>query len=339
MKKILSSRLFLLFIVAILTIFTLRIIKNYSLALIPFSFSVFIVIATRKTVSLIEKVTGLSSKTAARVSLIISYIIAVAVIFLLGYIVYKVLSSLAQVSPSIILKKITAITELIKNNVNASIIEKISKVILDLSVSFISVIGNFILNVPELVISISFSVIASFFIVNDYENIKRFLSRQFNDKTLIKISEVKNMLILTLSKIFVSYFLLFIVNFIILFIGFALLGVKNTPVIAVLISFADILPIIGIAIFLVPWAIFSALNGKIYFAVGLITLLIIALIIKSILEPKIIGKKLGLHPLITLISMFFGMQIGGFIGSLLMPLVMIILIYLNNNEIIKLYRL
>ena len=153
MKKILSSRLFLLFIVAILTIFTLRIIKNYSLALIPFSFSVFIVIATRKTVSLIEKVTGLSSKTAARVSLIISYIIAVAVIFLLGYIVYKVLSSLAQVSPSIILKKITAITELIKNNVNASIIEKISKVILDLSVSFISVIGNFILNVPELVLS------------------------------------------------------------------------------------------------------------------------------------------------------------------------------------------
>lgn len=316
----------------------LKIISNYSLALIPFFFSVFVVIATRKTVSLVEKLTGLGGKAAAKVSLIISYSIVVAAIFLLGYIGYRGLSSLAQISPIIITEKIATITEIIKNNINASLIEKISKFVLDLAVSFISLIGNVILSIPELVVSISFSVIASFFVVNDYDNIKSFVCRQFKEKTIVKIREIKNMLILTLNKIIISYFFLFVVNFIILFIGFVLLNVKSAPLMAALVSLADILPIIGIAIFLVPWALFSAINGRIYFAIGLIALLIIALIIKSILEPKIIGKNLGLHPLVTLLSMFFGMQVGGFIGSLLMPIFTIIIIYLNDSHIINIYK-
>ena len=305
MKKLLSPRLFLLVAIITSVMLFLKIISNYSLALIPFFFSVFVVIATRKTVSLVEKLTGLGGKAAAKVSLIISYSIVVAAIFLLGYIGYRGLSSLAQISPSIITEKIATITEIIKNNINASLIEKISKFVLDLAVSFISLIGNVILSIPELVVSISFSVIASFFVVNDYDNIKSFVYRQFKEKTIVKIREIKNMLILTLNKIIISYFLLFVVNFIILFIGFVLLNVKGAPLMAALVSLADILPIIGSAIFLVPWALFSAINGRIYFAIGLIALLIIALIIKSILEPKIIGKNLGLHPLVTLLSMFF----------------------------------
>lgn len=328
----------MLVMTVISVVLLLKIISNYSLALIPFLFSVFVVIATRKTVSFIEKLTGLGGKTAAKVSLVISYFAVVATIFLLGYIGYRGLSAITRIPQSIITEKIAVITETIKNNINASLIEKISKFVLELVASFVSVIGNVILNIPELVISISFSVIASFFIVNDYDNIRCFIYKQFKDKTMIKIREVKKMLVSTLNKIIISYLMLFAVNFIILFIGFVLLDVKSAPLMAALISLADILPIIGIAIFLVPWAFFSAINGRIYFAIGLISLLIIALIIKSFLEPKIIGKNLGLHPLVTLLSIFFGMQAGGFIGSLLMPILMIIIIYLNDSRVINVFK-
>ena len=192
MKKLLSSKLFLLTVIIILTILLLKIIKNYSLSIIPFLFSVLIVIVTRKTVSIIERMTGLSSKTAAKVSLMISYFVVVAILLLLGFIIYRFLCSIKEVSPIFINEKITAFSTVLKNNINPSIVEKICKYVLDLSVSVVSVIGNVILNIPQLIISIAFSVISSFFIVSDYENIKEFLYKQFEKKTLNKIKEFKN---------------------------------------------------------------------------------------------------------------------------------------------------
>ncbi len=340
MNRFYSSRVFTFLLTAAIVVSILIAVKNFGFVLFPFVFCILIVILTRKMVSVIEKISGLSRRTSGKLVLTLCYLIVVFIVFLVGYSIYKFISSFAGISPEYIKEKMKLLLDFIENNLlfsfdgSGEILEKLGGYLFDILSSFISKIGNLVLNIPQILLSVSASVIASFFVVNDYERIKNFIYNQFSESIL----EVKNIVVKSISKMILSYMLVFLLNFIVLFIGFVLLGVENSLVIALFISFADIFPIIGIAVFLIPWSIISILNGRIYFGVGLFALLFIAVIIKNIAEPKLIGKNIGLHPLVALLSMFIGLQIGGFIGSLLMPFIMIIIIHLNNNKVISLYR-
>ena len=57
---------------------------------------------------------------------------------------------------------------------------------------------------------------------------------------------------------------------------------------------------------------------------------------RNSLEPKIVGKQVGLHPLVTLIAMFLGLELGGLIGMILVPMGVIILVNMAKNGAIHL---
>ena len=98
------------------------------------------------------------------------------------------------------------------------------------------------------------------------------------------------------------------------------------PLLAALaIGFVDALPILGSGTVMVPWAIISAINGDIKLAVGLIILYAIILITRQLLEPKIVSKHIGIHPIFTLIAMYTGFKFIGVLGMLLGPIILIIL--------------
>lgn len=69
----------------------------------------------------------------------------------------------------------------------------------------------------------------------------------------------------------------------------------------------------------VPWAVFELLAGKVALGIGLLVLTAILWVLRNFTEPKIVGKQLGIHPVISLISMFAGIKLLGFIGIFLGP--------------------
>ena len=76
---------------------------------------------------------------------------------------------------------------------------------------------------------------------------------------------------------------------------------------------------------MIPWAIISAVIGDLHLGIALFVLYAIILVVRQLLEPRIVGKNIGVHPIFTLIAMYTGFKISGLIGLIIGPIVLIIL--------------
>ena len=54
---------------------------------------------------------------------------------------------------------------------------------------------------------------------------------------------------------------------------------------------------------------------------GLLGVYALVWLIRSVLEPRLVGNELGLDPLVTLLSMYAGYKLFGLIGMILSPVV------------------
>lgn len=110
------------------------------------------------------------------------------------------------------------------------------------------------------------------------------------------------------------------ITFLVLTAGFVALQIHHGPLWALLISFVDALPVLGTGMVLVPWSLVSFLQGESVRAIGLLGIYAAAALLRSVLEPRFVGKQLGLDPLVTLFSMYAGYRLFGFGGMILSPL-------------------
>lgn len=108
--------------------------------------------------------------------------------------------------------------------------------------------------------------------------------------------------------------------------GLVLIGNEYALLIGILIAILDALPLIGSGMILIPWTIIMLINGNIFAAAVLITVYLLSQIIREVAEPKLIGNKIGIRPLYTLISMFIGLKLFGAAGFILGPIGLIIII-------------
>ena len=116
-----------------------------------------------------------------------------------------------------------------------------------------------------------------------------------------------------------SYLLIMLLTFTELSILFSIFGIEHAIVKAAGIAIFDVLPILGTGGIMIPWIVTSLVLG--YTGLGLKLLLIYAIVtvVRNYVEPKIVGTQLGLHPVITLVSMFIGLRLFGFWGLFGLP--------------------
>ena len=79
---------------------------------------------------------------------------------------------------------------------------------------------------------------------------------------------------------------------------------------------------------MIPWAILCAINGDLNLGIAIIILLVIMSVIRQLLEPKLVSKNIGIHPIFTLIAMYTGFKVIGVMGLLIGPIVLIIFKYI-----------
>jgi sporulation integral membrane protein YtvI len=117
-------------------------------------------------------------------------------------------------------------------------------------------------------------------------------------------------------------------------LGLSLLHNDYAVLLGIGIAIMDALPVIGSGIIFIPWAIVMLMNGNIYAAAILITIFLVCQILREVLEPKLIGNRIGVKPLYTLISIYIGVKLFSIIGFILGPigLVIIITVYKVVNE-------
>ena len=215
----------------------------------------------------------------------------------------------------------------------------IGEIISGLSMTVAGAVSGAASSLPGFLIRLLLMVISTFFISMDYDRLMGFILLQFNDRTQELFFQIKKYIIGTLFVCIRSYALIMSITFVELSIGLHILRVENAFLIALLIAVFDILPVLGTGGIMIPWAIITFLLGNYSLAIGLAVLYVVITIIRNILEPKIVGGNIGLHPVVTLISLFVGAQLFGVVGLFGFPIFLSLLVNLNKNGTIHLFKM
>lgn len=199
-------------------------------------------------------------------------------------------------------------------------------------------------NIPSVLISIVIGIISWIFFTKDYNYIVRFIQNQLPEGKKNLLVEIKQVFSKTILKMMRAYGLIMLITFIELVIGFSVLSaigiMKNSYFlwIAAGIAIFDILPVAGSGGILIPWALFSLILGNYKQAIGLLVIYGIISVIRQYIEPKIVGDSLGVHPILTLMGLYFGLKLFGFIGMFIVPILIMTLKAFNDTGRIQIWK-
>lgn len=220
----------------------------------------------------------------------------------------------------------------------AEFLESLGKLISSVSVGVVSIVSGVASSLPGILLKMLLMVISSFFIAMDYDLLVSFVLRQFTEKGKSVIFQVKNYVIGTLFVCIRSYGLIMLITFVELSVGLTIIGIHNSVLIALSIAVFDILPVLGTGGIMIPWTLITLLQGDYPTAIGLLLVYLVVTVIRNILEPKIVGSQIGLHSVVTLASMFVGVQLFGAVGLFGFPITLSLLRHLNDTGTIRLFK-
>ena len=236
-----------------------------------------------------------------------------------------------------IIKLDPTLTETIREMIS-SIAKSLGTIVSSISSGVVTFVSAAVSMVPSFFIMIIFTIISSFFFAMDYVKITGFITKQFSPKMRSIFFEVKDYIVGTLFKFVKAYSIIITITFIELSIGLSILRVENAITIALLIACVDILPVLGTGGIVIPWIFIELFKGNIPFAIGLTIVYVTITVIRNIIEPKIVGQQVGLHPIIMLVCIFIGARLFGFIGIFVLPIIVIILKNLNDSGKIRIIK-
>lgn len=192
--------------------------------------------------------------------------------------------------------------------------------------------------VPFFLMTVLFTILCSVLISQDYSRVASFLLRQLPSAWRAVFFEGKEFVVNTLFKMGKAYAVIMFITFLELAAGLFLLRVEDPFGLAVLIALLDILPLIGTGGVLIPWGLLCLLRGELTLGAGILILYAVLTVVRNIIEPKIVGASIGLHPLVTIVSIYAGLKLFGVLGALLAPVVVLLIKFLNEKGRIHLYR-
>lgn len=192
--------------------------------------------------------------------------------------------------------------------------------------SSIKALTQFLLMLPEAFIFLLIATVATYLIINDRALIREFILGWLPGAARSQTVNVVGQLFKALIGFVKAYSMLISVTAILTMIAMKVLGIEYILTIGIVVGLLDILPVLGPGTFFVPWILFELLTGNTQLAISLLVVYTLITVVRQILEPKIVGDNIGLHPLATLVSLYAGLQLGGFTGLILGPILLVIII-------------
>jgi sporulation integral membrane protein YtvI len=181
-------------------------------------------------------------------------------------------------------------------------------------------------SLPNIATLTIISLLATFFISKDWYKIITRYSGIFSET----IQKVTKMIRSDLQKALFGYFraqlILVSLTALLVIIGLLVLRVDYAITIGLLTGLADLMPYLGTGAVMVPWILYVFFaQGNIYLGIGLSILYGVILIMRQIIEPKVLASSVGLDPLATLIALFVGLKLFGLVGLVIGPVTLVIL--------------
>lgn len=323
---------------------------------LPFVIAIVIAAIANPMVRFLEKKVKLKRKHGSVVIIVIVLAMVVGLLYLAGYLLFYEISNLMEDFPDILKQgkdlwnqisvKLQSILDRLPANIQKDLagFSKgfdgwLTKMATDFTPPTISQAGNWVRNVIDGVLIAVISIIAAYFFVADRDKIVNKLDEIVPDG----ISEYYRMITLNIKKAVGGYFRaqfkIMMVIVVILFVGFEILRVPYSFLIALGTAFLDFLPVFGTGTVIGPWVIVDIITGKYIEAIVLVALYLVCQLIRQILQPKMVGDSIGMSPLATLFFMFAGYRFKGILGMIVgIPVGMILVNFYKVGVFDRLIR-
>ena len=194
-----------------------------------------------------------------------------------------------------------------------SLLDKVIRYILGLA-------GSILSHIPDGALSLGTAVISSFLISARLPKIKSWLKKRLPEEKLKPAADALKRMKNAVGGWLMAQLKLMGVTFTILTLGFVVLRIAYAPLWALVVALVDALPVLGTGTVLVPWAVICFLQGEGARAIGLLVVYAVVTLSRSMLEPKLVGRHLGLDPLVTLMALYAGYKLWGVGGMIFAPL-------------------
>ena len=181
-------------------------------------------------------------------------------------------------------------------------------------------LGSLLGKLPGGAISLVTGILAGFMISVRLPKLRQLFYRKIPQKWTERYLPALKKLRRTLGAWLKAQLKLMGVTYGIVTAGLFLSGISFAPVWALAVAFVDAVPILGTGTVLIPWAVILLLQGQSLQAVGLLCTYAAAMLTRTALEPRLIGRQLGLDPLVTLIAFYAGYKFFGVPGMLFAPI-------------------
>ncbi|OCA85665.1 sporulation integral membrane protein YtvI [Bacillus sp. FJAT-27225] len=334
------------FIAPIIVILLFILFIPYSL---PFIFALITAVLLEGLVSYFQRKLKLS-RVKAVIASFLSFLLAIVV---LGYnlflIIFQQVIKLSESTPTFVkdlyasgikplIKRWQQYSQTLPPDVISSVEKTIEESVtaLDRFVQgFVQILIGFLTAIPGFLIEFLIYLVALFLFSLELPSIKAAIKRHLREETKKKVSIVLNQLTKAGVGFIKAQIFLSLITYALAFIGLLILDVKYAALLSLLIVIVDILPILGTGSFLVPWAVLSFIQDNSFLGIGLIILFVVITVVRRIVEPKVYATNLGISPLASLISLYIGFQLLGFIGLFAGPAIVIVFNTLIKVNVIK----
>ena len=229
--------------------------------------------------------------------------------------------------------KLQQILKVLPDDVHQSIfsgMDNLGKVISDsissMSAPAMEVVSSVARSIPDILVDTVVILMSAYFFLADYDKLLEKAKKIMPDMFVRAMAFLKKTSGEIVGSYFLAQFRIMFVIAVVLAVGLTIAGVSYSGLLAVLIAVLDFLPIFGTGTVLIPWALIKLLNGSYSAAVFLLVLYGLTQLIRQLIQPKLIGDTMGMNPLLTLLFLYVGYQLGGFTGMILaVPVGMILL--------------
>jgi sporulation integral membrane protein YtvI len=202
-------------------------------------------------------------------------------------------------------------------------LDKVSTTLTALAKNMAGAVLNGLAQVPTLVTIALLSLIICYFVSKDFPKLQRMVLSWIHPT----VREKGDVVLDDLGRAVFGYIraqaILITITFVQVLAGLLILGVDYAFSLSLLAAFLDILPLLGTGSLFVPWAVFLLVTGSTKLGVGLLIVYGLVVAVRQVLEPKILASSIGLDPLLTIIVMYAGYKVLGFLGVLLAPFLII----------------
>lgn len=193
-------------------------------------------------------------------------------------------------------------------------------------------------SLPAFITNLLIALIATFFISRDRSLIGEFLLSLFPAVWRPKLRKVKDDVWSSSMGWAKAQFMLIMLTAIQTIIGLSFIGAKYSVTMGVVVGVADMMPILGPAAVYLPWIVYSFVFGDKIFGLKLLVLYALVAAIRQVLEAKLVGDQVGLHPLAILVSLYLGIHFFGALGVVAGPLIAILLKSVVKSGLLPIFQ-